>query len=98
MGLSTPQTAATTIVAHFFGHRRPIIYDALSAGRHLPKLFDALAEALKRFARLEYIDACGRCKLSINPQEVPAALQSPRRKTLRLAVERAEPHTPRGAP
>lgn len=50
---------------------------------------DALVSALNRFAARDYIDACGNCKLSDNPQEVPAALQSPRRKTIRLAVERA---------
>ena len=59
---------------------------------------DALTEALNRFARLDYIDACGHCKLSDSPREVPAALQSPRRRTIRLAVDRAAPRPTRGAP
>ncbi|MCB1960195.1 MAG: radical SAM protein [Rhodocyclaceae bacterium] len=72
---------------------------------HLPALpdqvvaVDALSDEdlidhLNRFAARDYIDACGRCKLSASPQEVPAALQSPRRKTIRLALAPTPPHTP----
>ncbi|WP_227816946.1 radical SAM protein [Nitrogeniibacter aestuarii] len=56
----------------------------------------ALVQALNRFAARPFIDACGRCKLSDQPQEVPAAVQSPRRRVQRLVP--VAPTRARGEP
>jgi len=56
----------------------------------------ALVGALNRFAARTFIDACGHCKLSDQPQEVPAALQSPRRRIHRIALAQDTSTHPRG--